>query len=320
MAQRIMNGVPQRVLISPNEFKAKIIGISNPYQVASLIKLLNPEDAESIDIWFAFTETRHPACIRSHAADLYTRHARKFQNVGDYLRALKTFMNSGDMALQSLASIALTDTSNLSFNQAQTLLTDLVEARKKLLLPRDTETQRDLDKAIAFLQNKTFLKTAPVYNHPPDWSYFKALSDTVYIELTTNKGIIKMHWLPKQAPASVTNICQLVDSGFYDLKYFHRVVPNFVIQGGCPRGDGWGALNWSQRTEVSNYLKYTRGTVGLASAGPDTEGVQFFITHVPTPNLEGNYTILGYVYQGMEVVDQIQEGDQIIQMKRLKHP
>ena len=149
------------------------------------------------------------------------------------------------------------------------------------------------------------------------WEKIKKMPAVVRIKLTTTQGEIIMEWLTEKAPCSVANITELVEAGFYDDKYFHRVVPGFVIQGGCPRGDGWGALNWTQRSEFSNELKYTRGTVGLASSGKDTEGVQFFITHQATPNLEGRYTILGYVVQGMDVVDKIQIGDKIIKMERL---
>jgi cyclophilin family peptidyl-prolyl cis-trans isomerase len=157
----------------------------------------------------------------------------------------------------------------------------------------------------------------PEYNHPPDWKAIAQLPDTLTIQLETTQGIITMQWLTRHAPASVWNISQLVESKFYDGKYFHRVVPDFVIQGGCPRGDGWGALDWTQRSEVSNELKYVRGTVGLASSGKDTEGVQFFITHCATPHLEGNYTIIGYVSKGMDVVNKIKEGDRIIKMTRI---
>lgn len=320
MAKRILQANKAPQFISAETFRTKSMQIQNPYQIAVLLKNLHPEDPQSMAIWLEYTQLQHPACIRSHAADMYTRYAAKFAKPEAYLQTLQRFLLSGDMALQSLAALALIDSSKVQTSRAKTLIPELQQARRNLLLPRDTETQRDLDLALSILQQTSYVKKPPLYNHPPDWKHIQNLPDTLYIQLITNKGSIYMQWYTLKAPASVSNISKLVDSGFYNGKYFHRVVSDFVIQGGCPRGDGWGALNWSQRTEVSNYLKYTRGTVGLASAGPDTEGVQFFITHVPTPNLEGNYTILGYVYQGMEIVDQIQEGDHIIQMKRVKHP
>ena len=91
----------------------------------------------------------------------------------------------------------------------------------------------------------------------------------------------------------------------------NRVVPNFVVQGGCPRGDGWGSEDYSIRSEFS-MRRYTTGSVGMASAGKDTEGTQWFITHSPTPHLDGRYTIFAEVSHGMDVVDQLEVSDTIL--------
>jgi len=88
------------------------------------------------------------------------------------------------------------------------------------------------------------------------------------------------------------------------------VVPNFVIQGGCNRGDGWGSEDYSIRSEFSQ-RRYTTGSVGMASAGKDTEGTQWFITYSPTPHLDGRYTIFAEVVQGLAVLDYIQVGDKV---------
>ena len=94
------------------------------------------------------------------------------------------------------------------------------------------------------------------------------------------------------------------------VKNFHRVVSNFVAQGGCNRGDGYGAENYSIRSEFSPDVNYERaGMIGMASAGKHTEGTQFFITHSPTLHLNGNYTIFAEVVDGMKIVDELQEGD-----------
>jgi cyclophilin family peptidyl-prolyl cis-trans isomerase len=108
---------------------------------------------------------------------------------------------------------------------------------------------------------------------------------------------------------------QLSRDGFYDGLNFHRVVPNFVIQGGCPRGDGYGSLDYSIRSELPPLHYDDEGYIGMASAGNHTEGTQFFITHSPTPHLDGNYTIFGKVESGMNIVHQIQMGDQIKNIK-----
>ncbi|HRH38876.1 MAG TPA: peptidylprolyl isomerase, partial [Flavobacteriales bacterium] len=99
-------------------------------------------------------------------------------------------------------------------------------------------------------------------------------------------------------------------------KYFHRMVPNFVIQGGCPRGDGYGGMPWTLRTEIG-HTPFTTGSVGLASAGPDTESCQFFITHSAAPHLDGHYTRFGEVVSGMEVVWSIQVGDVMEKVERV---
>ena len=96
--------------------------------------------------------------------------------------------------------------------------------------------------------------------------------------------------------------------GYYDGKVFHRVVPNFVAQGGGPLGDGFGSESYAIRTETPGIRWDRAGLVGMASAGKDTEGVQFFITHRPTPHLDGNYTIFGQVTEGQDVVDRITVG------------
>ena len=97
---------------------------------------------------------------------------------------------------------------------------------------------------------------------------------------------------------------------------FHRVVPNFVVQGGDPRGDGWGGPGYALRTEIST-LHFEAGSLGMASAGKDTEGSQFFITHSPQPHLDGRYTVFGKVVAGMEIVEGLQIGDGILAVEIL---
>lgn len=131
--------------------------------------------------------------------------------------------------------------------------------------------------------------------------------------LKTSRGNIELKFFTEDAPLTVFNFVQLAEKGFFDKLTFHRVVPNFVIQGGDPRGDSWGSPGYSIRSEF-NMRPYLRGTVGMASAGKDTEGCQFFITHSSQPHLDGRYTVFGQVTSGMEVVDAVQEGDVIEQV------
>ena len=128
--------------------------------------------------------------------------------------------------------------------------------------------------------------------------------------LETDRGAIEIELATADAPTTVARFTKLARDGFYDDLTFHRVVPAFVIQGGDPRGDGYGGPGWTQRCE-DNRLPYRRGTVGMALAGRDTGGSQFFIAHSAQPHLEGRYTVFGRVLRGMSVVDAIQAGDRI---------
>ena len=112
------------------------------------------------------------------------------------------------------------------------------------------------------------------------------------------------------APLTVANFMALARKGFFDGIAMHRVVPDFVVQGGDPRGDGEGSPGYTLRDEI-NMRPYLRGTVGMALDWEDTGGSQFFITHSPQPHLDGRYTVFGHVLDGMEVVDALRPGDVI---------
>ncbi len=114
---------------------------------------------------------------------------------------------------------------------------------------------------------------------------------------------------------TVAALLRLAADGFYDDGFWHRVVPNFVVQDGDPRGDGQGGPGFRLRDENSR-RRYARGTMGMALAGPDTGGSQFFITLSTQPHLEGTYPVVGRVEAGMEVVDQLTQGDRIRRIRR----
>lgn len=128
--------------------------------------------------------------------------------------------------------------------------------------------------------------------------------------VTTNRGRFTIDLLPAEAPLNVDNFVQLAKRRYFDGIVFHRVVPNFVIQGGDPRGDGNGGPGYQIRCEL-NEVPYRRGAVGMALSGKDTGGSQWFVTHAPQPHLDGGYTVFGNVIAGMEVVDSIARGDVI---------
>jgi cyclophilin family peptidyl-prolyl cis-trans isomerase/HEAT repeat protein len=128
--------------------------------------------------------------------------------------------------------------------------------------------------------------------------------------VNTDKGAFTIELLPEDAPLNVDNFAQLAASGYFNNITFHRVVPNFVIQGGDPRGDGNGGPGYQIRCEI-NEVPYERGAVGMALSGKDTGGSQWFVTHSPQPHLDGGYTVFGRVVAGMDVVDRIARGDRI---------
>jgi cyclophilin family peptidyl-prolyl cis-trans isomerase/HEAT repeat protein len=143
-----------------------------------------------------------------------------------------------------------------------------------------------------------------------DWNLLERIKPDQRVRIVTNRGEFTLELMKEHAPFTVLNFVKLIKNKFYDGLCFHRVVPDFVVQGGDPRGDGWGGPGYQMRTEIST-TNYERGSCGMASAGKDTEGSQFFVTHVSTPHLDGRYTIFANVVTGMEVVDRLQIGDMI---------
>lgn len=131
----------------------------------------------------------------------------------------------------------------------------------------------------------------------------------------TDRGPITIELHPAQAPLTVANFVNLVRRGFYDGLGFHRVIADFMVQGGCPEGSGRGGPGYRFEDETGNGLRHERGVLSMANAGPNTNGSQFFITHVATPWLDGKHTVFGKVVQGLEIVDAIKQGDAIKSVK-----
>ena len=131
----------------------------------------------------------------------------------------------------------------------------------------------------------------------------------------TDRGTIRVELAPDKAPLTVANFVNLAKHGFYDGLNFHRVIPDFMIQGGCPEGSGRGGPGYRFEDEASNGLRHERGVLSMANAGPNTNGSQFFITHVATPWLDGKHTVFGKVVEGLEVVDAVRQGDTIKSVK-----
>jgi peptidyl-prolyl cis-trans isomerase B (cyclophilin B) len=126
--------------------------------------------------------------------------------------------------------------------------------------------------------------------------------------IETDKGNIELTLFENEAPNTVANFEKLANTGFYNGLTFHRVIPDFVIQGGCPKGNGTGGPGYTIKCEINPH-KHGKGALSMAHAGKDTGGSQFFITHSPQPHLDGVHTVFGKVVKGMEVVNAIEPGD-----------
>src|SRR5881296_3899250 len=135
------------------------------------------------------------------------------------------------------------------------------------------------------------------------------------VTIESDRGNVVVELLPLEAPLTVAAFLALVDRRYFDGSRWHRVVPNFVVQAGDPRGDGWGGPGFVLRDEV-NPTRYEVGTMGMALSGPDTGGSQFFITHAPQPHLDGTYTVFGRVIAGFDVLAAIAQGDRIRSIHR----
>ena len=219
-------------------------------------------------------------------------------------------MQNGDAGMIAVGAGTLR-TKKLDFSATvdSTAMATMELALKNLDLPKQIETYNELLHTIQFFKGEKFTPKKVDYNHPTEWVVFNNLPDENQAVIKTSKGNITLELLTNEAPGSVTNFAQLTKQGFFNNKNFHRVVPNFVIQGGCPRGDGYGSLDYTIRSEFSNKHYDREGYVGMASAGKHTEGTQFFITHSPTLHLDGKYTIFAKIIEGMDVVHQITTAD-----------
>jgi len=183
-----------------------------------------------------------------------------------------------------------------------------------------TDALRDQDRRVRAAAQKLLAALGTPATAPPEREINEANFDrsrrrelapplgTRHAVITTPHGDIDIELYGDDAPQIVANFMRLAKSGFYDGLTFHRVVPNFVVQGGCPRGDGWGDAGAFVRSEFNRH-RYAEGMIGIAHDGKDTGGSQFFITLSPQPHLDGRYTAFGRVTRGMDVVWKIDQGD-----------
>jgi cyclophilin family peptidyl-prolyl cis-trans isomerase/HEAT repeat protein len=292
----------------------------NQYQRAALITALSQASPNRNFIFHQY-RVDSARVVKSAAAAGLARTVHDMRDpareLPEYVDIYKQIIADGDQGAIIYACNALGDTT-LGFKKIITDYSFLEQAKSKLSLPRDYETYAPLEETLNYFKGlppPAALKNE--YNHPIDWALALTIAKDQKVLVKTSKGDVVMQLFIEEAPGSVVNFVRLVNSGYYNDKYFHRVVPNFVIQTGCNRGDGFGSEDYSIRSEFSQ-RKYKTGSVGMASAGKDTEGTQWFITHSPTPHLDGKYTIFAEVVSGMDVVHKIEVGDKIIEARLIK--
>jgi cyclophilin family peptidyl-prolyl cis-trans isomerase/HEAT repeat protein len=193
-----------------------------------------------------------------------------------------------------------------------------VEAIKSALSDQDHLVRRQAVGLLKQIGAGDFSDRIGVVQTGHDKSFYQRvaarLDRKVMATIHTTKGEIRIELFPQDAPITVDSFITLARRDFFNGVPFHRVVSNFVIQGGDPRGDGEGGPGYQIRCEI-NSKPYTRGALGMALSGKDTGGSQFFITHSPQPHLDGGYTVFGQVVGGMDVVDRIRRGDVILVME-----
>ncbi len=228
----------------------------------------------------------------------------------EILSILVEAVNSGDVGQMATAAEIL-KTPKMAWKEWLKDLSFLKEAQSALKLPQDIETYNILGECIALLSDTKYEPKRAEYNHPINWNLLSTVTDSSIAAVKTTQGVIRIQLLKNTAPGSVANFVELMNNKYYNGKVFHRVVPNFVIQTGCSRGDGYGSEPFTIRSELPQIYYNKEGYVGMASAGNHTESTQWFITMSPTPHLDGNYTIFGKVVEGMDVVYKIQQGDKI---------
>ena len=292
------------------EIKKAYQSARKPQHKAVLMNALSPGIQSYNFIITEMFRTDHPAI--STAGIMALSKMRKSKNFPSALKP--TFadvfiqaIKSGDPAMIDISAATLRDP-DLQYKKEITDFSFLTKAKENLSLPRENETLQSLERTLAFFENREPEPVINKFNHPIDWDKIKDLKAEQEATIKTSKGDIRLILFTNEAPGSVSNFVTLARQGYFNNKVFHRVVPNFVVQGGGNRGDGWGGEDYSIRSEFST-RRYTTGSIGMASAGKDTEGTQWFITHSPTPHLDGRYTIFAHVIEGMEVVHKLEQGD-----------
>jgi cyclophilin family peptidyl-prolyl cis-trans isomerase/HEAT repeat protein len=297
---------------------------TSPNEKAEIMHAIGCHGYNYKDLLAEALKKDNPAVVRTAAAESLAELLTNSEfnhifggEIGKIRQEIKAMMfqlmRSGDAGLVSIGVNALTNPSaDIDKKTLKSYADAFLDVMKTLKIPQEIEAYEDLRKAANFVMDSATFAPKLKMKIPiraTDWRTIGGVSRLTRASIKTNKGTIKIEFYPDIAHQSVANFITLSKSGFFNNKPFHRVVPNFVIQTGCPRGDGYGNLDYTLRTELSPMHYMGEGYLGMASAGPHTECSQWFITHSPTPHLDPNYTIFGKVVEGIGVVQQIEPGD-----------
>jgi len=263
--------------------------------------------------------------VRATAAELLGEQPTSKENIESlkdaFAESLETDKDYNDAQLAVLSALV-----KLDKNEAVSSLRLALDAPDSLVrrhaanLIRQNELQKDFPNlatqvgTVRPYNPKTKTKLGQILNTNAD--YIRAVSrKNAKAIFTTEKGTFTIEFLPADAPLTVDNFIKLARVGYFNGVSIHRVVPNFVMQDGDPRGDGNGGPGWQIRDEI-NSVQYERGAVGMALSGKDTGGSQWFVTHSPQPHLDGGYTVFGRVSEAdMKIVDNLVRGDKILKVR-----
>jgi peptidylprolyl isomerase len=230
---------------------------------------------------------------------------RKQKMIKNFADVSNTFDSPDDIETQ----IAIIDAvGQIGWEKSVPFLQEMIGSR---LLPVAKEARRVVEKITQKVSTIVPLPQEVEKKSRRDWSELESIKSDQRVELLTSKGRIVLRLKKEDAPFTVLSFVRLVKKGFFNGLYFHRVVPNFVVQTGDPRGDGWGGPGYTLRTEIS-FARFEEGSCGMASAGKDTEGSQFFVTYWPAIHLDGTYTVFAKAIEGLDVASRIQIGDTIL--------
>ncbi|MEP6923222.1 MAG: peptidylprolyl isomerase [Pyrinomonadaceae bacterium] len=269
--------------------------------------------------------------IRATAAELLGEQTASTENIEAlkmaFAQAVKNDIEANDATLMILNVLAKLDKKEASESLQSALYSkDFLVRRQAAVLIRQNGLEKDFPKLNEQASTVKFISAGKVgllgmiINNQSDYvSAISRKNETTKAILTTEKGTFTINLLPEDAPLTVENFVHLAKSGYFNGIAFHRVVPNFVIQGGDPRGDGNGGPGWQIRCEI-NMIPFDRGAVGMALSGKDTGGSQWFVTHSPQPHLDGGYTVFGRVNEAeMKIVDNIARGDKILSVRIIEN-